>query len=99
MSAWKGKGSAGYLNLIGSAIHNIIDGLSIGLAFSTGDSTIYIPVVVAIFAHEIPRELGDVAILLKNKFSSWQTICSNGLFNLLAVVGAIIGLSTSTLSD
>lgn len=27
-----------------------------------------------------------------------QTICSNGVINLLAVVGAIIGLSTSSLS-
>ena len=73
--------------------------MTIGLAFSTGDRTTYIPVVVAIFIHEIPRELGDVAILLKSRFTGWQTICSNGLINLLAVVGAIIGLSTSSLSD
>jgi zinc transporter 7 len=95
----KGKGSAGYLNLIGSTIHNTIDGLSIGLAFSTGDSSVYVPIVIAIFMHEIPRELGDVAILLKSRFSGCQTICSNGCINLLAVVGAVIGLSTSELSD
>lgn len=99
MESIKGKGTAGYLNLIGSTIHNTIDGLSIGLAFSAGVSTIYIPIVVAIFIHEIPRELGDVAILLKSKFSNWQTICSNGLINLLAIVGAIIGLATNNLSD
>jgi zinc transporter ZupT len=36
---------------------------------------------------------------LKSKFSNWQTICSNGLINLLAIVGAIIGLATNNLSD
>lgn len=87
------------MNLIGSTIHNTIDGLSIGLAFSTGESSNYIPIVIAIFIHEIPRQLGDVAILLKSKFSPWQTVCSNGLINMLAIVGAIIGLSTSSLSD
>ena len=51
LESWKDKGSAGYLNLLGSAIHNIIDGLSIGLSFSTGNSSVYVPVVVAIFAH------------------------------------------------
>lgn len=47
----RGKGIAGYLNIIGSTIHNTIDGLSIGLAFSAGVSTVYVPVVVAIFIH------------------------------------------------
>jgi zinc transporter ZupT len=47
----KGKGAAGYLNLIGSTIHNTIDGLSIGLAFSAGVSTTYVPIVIAIFIH------------------------------------------------
>lgn len=63
---YSGKGSAGYMNLIGSLIHNFIDGLALGIAFATGNTTEIVPVLVAIIAHEIPRELGDVAILLKN---------------------------------
>lgn len=39
------------MNLVGSLIHNLVDGISIGIAFSTGDKHIYIPVVIAIFAH------------------------------------------------
>lgn len=38
-SCWenlKGKGSAGYMNLLGSFIHNFIDGLALGVAFATG---------------------------------------------------------------
>lgn len=65
----KGKGAAGYMNIFGSAIHNVFDGLALGIAFATGNPTEIIPVVVAIIAHEIPRELGDVAILLKSQFT------------------------------
>lgn len=57
-SCWenlKGKGSAGYLNLISSLIHNFIDGLAIGVAFSTGITAEFVPVLVAIIVHEIPR--------------------------------------------
>jgi zinc transporter ZupT len=39
------------MNLIGSLIHNFIDGLATGVAFGTGDKTQYIPVVIAIVAH------------------------------------------------
>lgn len=86
------------MNLVGSLIHNLIDGISIGIAFSTGDKHIYIPVVIAIFAHEIPRELGDVAILLESKFSGKQAIISNGVINLISIVGGIIGLATVDVS-
>jgi len=34
----KGKGSAGYINIFGSIIHNFFDGLAIGIAFATGNS-------------------------------------------------------------
>lgn len=37
MENLKGKGPVGYMNLIGSLIHNFIDGLALGVAFATGD--------------------------------------------------------------
>jgi zinc and cadmium transporter len=87
------------MNLVGSLIHNFIDGLTIGLAFSTGYKHVYTPVVIAIFTHEIPRELGDVAILLESKFNYRQAILSNGIINLIAILGVIVGLSISGISD
>lgn len=36
LSQWTGKGTAGYLNLVGSFIHNFVDGLTTGLVFATG---------------------------------------------------------------
>lgn len=95
---WKGKGSAGYMNLVGSLIHNFMDGLTIGLAFATGDKHVYTAVVIAVFAHEIPRELGDVAILLESSFNNKQAIVSNGVINLISILGVIIGLATVGIS-
>lgn len=66
---YAGKGTAGYMNLIGSLIHNFIDGLAVGIVFASGNSLEIVPVLVAVIAHEIPRELGDVAILLKSNFN------------------------------
>jgi len=47
----KGKGAAGYLNLISSFIHNFFDGFAVGVGFASRDPHIFIPVVVAILAH------------------------------------------------
>jgi zinc transporter ZupT len=43
------------MNLLGSLIHNFMDGLALGVAFATGDSKVFVPILVAIIAHEIPR--------------------------------------------
>ena len=45
----------GYLNLISSFIHNFFDGFAVGAAFASKSKSQYIPVLIAIFAHEIPR--------------------------------------------
>jgi len=43
------------MNLLGSLIHNFMDGLALGVAFATGDEAVFVPLLVAIIAHEIPR--------------------------------------------
>ena len=58
------------MNLISSLLHNFIDGLAIGIAFNVGNPNSFLPVTYGIIAHEIPREMGDVAILLKSKFNA-----------------------------
>lgn len=81
------------MNLIGSFIHNFIDGLATGIAFATGRPSQIVPVIVAIIVHEIPRELGDVAILLKATFTTTQTVLCNGFINFVSLIGVIIGLA------
>ena len=47
----KGKGAAGYLNLLSSFVHNFFDGLGIGIGFASRDLNVIIPIVIAIVAH------------------------------------------------
>jgi len=50
----KGKKSSGYLVFVSGLIHNFFDGFAIGVGFASRQEEQYVPVVVAIFAHEIP---------------------------------------------
>jgi zinc transporter ZupT len=51
----KGKKTEGYLNLLSSLVHNIVDGVILGVAFATGEKAIIVSTSIAIFAHEVPR--------------------------------------------
>jgi len=78
-----------YLNLIGDALHNFIDGSLIAASF-----LISIPLGVvtafAIAAHEIPQELGDFAILVHGGFSRKKALIFNFISALAAVLGTIM---------
>ncbi len=87
------------MNLLSSFIHNFFDGFAIGVAFGTRDSNIYMPVVIAIIAHEIPREMGDVGILIKSGFTSYQTVIWNGVINFMSLAGVIPGLAIGGMKD
>ena len=95
----KGKGAAGYLNLLSSFVHNFFDGLGIGIGFATGNRNTIVPIIIAIFAHEIPREMGDVGILIKNGFSNVQTVLCNGFINFMSLIGVFAGLALGDISD
>ncbi len=78
-----------YLNLIGDAFHNFVDGSLIAASF-----LVSIPVGIittfAIAAHEIPQELSDFAILVHGGFSKKKAIIFNFLSSLTAILGVII---------
>lgn len=42
--------------------------------------------------------MGDVAILLKSHFNAKETILSNGIVNLISLVGVYLGLNSHNLS-
>jgi zinc and cadmium transporter len=83
---------------LSSFIHNFFDGFAIGVAFASRDRATYVPVIVAVFVHEIPRELGDVGVLIKNGFSGIQTILCNGFINFMSLLGVILGLGLVSIS-
>ena len=82
-----------YLSLVADATHNFTDGLVIGASFEvswlTGLSS-----TLAILAHEIPHEIGDVAVLMQAGFGKWRAIRAQ----LLTAFGALLGTCVGILS-
>jgi zinc and cadmium transporter len=76
------------LILAGDAFHNVLDGVLVAAAFMT-DVRLGIVTAVAVFAHEIPQEVGDLAILLHGGFSRRRALALNLLTSLTSVIGGV----------
>jgi zinc and cadmium transporter len=77
------------LILIGDAIHNVIDGVLIAAAFLT-DPKLGVVTTIAVCAHEIPQEVGDLAVLLNGGYSRRSALVLNLLTSLSSVAGAVL---------
>lgn len=82
----------GYMNLVGDALHNFIDGLIIAGTFLT-DVNLGLITSLVIALHEIPQEIGDFGVLLYAGFSRKKALILNLLIALVAVLGGLIGYS------
>lgn len=80
--------SAGVLVLVGDGLHNLIDGILIAAAF-LADFHLGVVTALAVAAHEIPQEVGDVAILLQSGMSRAKAFLFNILASLTSVLGGI----------
>lgn len=80
----------GYVNLVGDAIHNFLDGIIMVTAFSI-HTGLGVAVSLAVVFHEIPQEIGDYGVLLYAGFSKTKALAVNFLVALLAIVGVIVG--------
>jgi zinc and cadmium transporter len=77
------------LILVGDGFHNVLDGVLIAAAFMT-DAKLGIVTALAVFAHEIPQEVGDLAILLHGGYSRRRALVLNLLTSLSSVLGAVL---------
>ena len=77
------------LVLIGDAFHNFIDGAIIATAVMTS-IPLGINTAIAVAAHEIPQEVGDVAILLAAGYSRSRALMLNLLSGASGIVGALL---------
>lgn len=78
------------LILLGDAFHNFIDGIGIAAAF-LANPVVGITTTLAIAAHEIPQEIGDMAVLVHGGMSRKKALWMNFLSGLTALVGALVG--------
>ena len=71
-------GSSAPLVLLGDAAHNFLDGAVIAAAAMTS-IPLAISTAIAVFAHEIPHEVGDFAILLHAGYSRQRALLANAM--------------------
>ena len=86
--------TAASLVIIGDAFHTFVDGAVIGAAVLTS-VPLGLTTALAVAAHEIPQEVGDVAILLRAGYSRMRAFT----LNVLAGVGGILGAGAMLLAS
>ncbi|XP_022519884.2 zinc transporter ZIP10 isoform X2 [Astyanax mexicanus] len=89
-SGSSGLGSVAWMLVMGDGIHNLTDGLAIGVAFSQS-LTGGLSTSIAVFCHELPHELGDLAVLLAAGWSVRRLALFSLLSALLGYVGVLGG--------
>lgn len=80
-----------WMIIIGDGLHNFIDGLSIGAAFS---ESIYqgMIICVAVIFEELPHELGDFAVLISSGMTVKQALGFNFLSACTCYIGMVVGI-------
>jgi len=84
-----------YLLLLGDSLHNFIDGVAVAAAFVT-DIRLGITTTIAVAAHEIPQEFGDMAVLIHGGWSKARAVVFNLLTSLTFLVGALLTVALAT---
>ncbi|MBI2597568.1 MAG: ZIP family metal transporter [Candidatus Diapherotrites archaeon] len=90
--------SFGYMNLLGDALHNFIDGALIAGSY-LASVQVGVATTIAVVLHEIPQEMGDFGVLLHSGFSKRKALLFNFFSALTAVFGAIIVLYFYSIID
>jgi zinc and cadmium transporter len=80
-----------FMNLVGDAVHNFIDGALIAGSFLMS-IPIGIATTIAVILHEIPQEMGDFGVLLHSGMKPKKALFFNFLSALTAVLGALVVL-------
>lgn len=80
-----------WMIIIGDGLHNFIDGLSIGAAFS---ESIYqgMIICIAVIFEELPHELGDFAVLIASGMTVKQALGFNFLSACTCYIGMVFGI-------
>lgn len=79
----------GPLIIIGDAIHNLIDGMVIGASFLVNPA-LGVTTSVAVFAHELPQEIGDFSILIHSGMARKKIVLWNLLGAFISPIGTIL---------
>lgn len=81
--------ASGWMILFGDGFHNLLDGILIAAAFMT-DIHLGIVTASAVIVHEIPQEVGDLAILLHGGMRRNKALWLNLAASLTSVLGGVV---------
>lgn len=87
-----------WMIIFGDGLHNFIDGVTMGAAFSQSILE-GISISVAVICEEFPHELGDFAILLSSGMSMRKALGYNFLSACTCYLGLVFGILLGDLSD
>ncbi len=79
-------GRTGAMVVVGDSVHNFVDGIIIAAAFAS-DMHLGVVTALAIIAHELPQEAGDVLVLLHSGLTRAKAL----LFNLFSSLATLVG--------
>lgn len=79
----------GKLVLVADGMHNLIDGVIIGISFMAS-VPIGIATTIAVILHEIPQEIADFGVLIHAGYTKNKALLYNFLSALTAVLGVAI---------
>ncbi len=82
----------GWMNLVGDAVHNFVDGMVIAGSFLVS-IPLGIATTIAVFFHELPQEISDFGVLLHAGFTKQRALLFNFVSALFAFGGAIVVLA------
>ena len=85
-------GAAAPLVFFGDAFHNFLDGAIICTAVMTS-VPLGVNTAIAVAAHEIPQEVGDVAVLLAAGYSRSRALMLNVVTGGSGILGAIVAFA------
>ena len=82
----------GHMNLVSDGMHNLIDGVFIGVSYLVS-IPVGVATTVAVLLHEIPQEIGDFGVLVHSGYSTSRALFLNLCAALLSLLGAIIAVA------
>lgn len=77
--------------LFGDGLHNLVDGIAIGASFMISLKLGFIT-TIAVVCHELPHEIGDLAVLIDSGLSMVTALILNLLSALTAYIGLFIAI-------
>lgn len=85
-----------WLFVFAIALHNLPEGMAIGVSFSQGDMSVGLPLTTAIALQDIPEGLAVALAIRAAGYSAVLAVLVAGLSGVLEPIGALLGVGLSS---